>query len=143
MLFRNPHLKKIFSESVFLPEFPVTISQISFKPKQQVENGVMMLGDAAGMITPLCGNGMSIALHTAKLAAEPVHAFLEGKLSREEMETHYSTEWKKNFATRLARGRFLQGFFGSGKWSDLFVSSFRLFAFLARPAVKMTHGKPF
>jgi menaquinone-9 beta-reductase len=143
VLFQNPYLEKIFSESEFCEQFPITISQISFKPKQQVENSIIMLGDAAGMITPLCGNGMSIALHTAKLAAEAVHSFLQKKLSRKEMEAQYSNEWKKNFESRLARGRFLQGFFGSRKWSDLFVSSFRLFPFLARPAVKMTHGKPF
>jgi flavin-dependent dehydrogenase len=143
VLFKNPHLKKIFSEIEICDEFPITISQISFRAKQQVEHGVLMLGDAAGMITPLCGNGMSIALHTGKMAGESIHAFLQQKMNRKEMEARYASEWKVNFAKRLSRGRFLQGFFGSGKWSDIFVAAFRLFPFMARPAVKMTHGKPF
>jgi flavin-dependent dehydrogenase len=61
ILAQNPYLKKIFAESVFLYESPLTISQISFDKKAQVENHVLMLGDAAGLITPLCGNGMSMA----------------------------------------------------------------------------------
>ncbi|HYJ63390.1 MAG TPA: NAD(P)/FAD-dependent oxidoreductase, partial [Parafilimonas sp.] len=68
VLFQNPALKKIFTESEFLYHAPITISQISFDKKSQTENHVLMLGDAAGMITPLCGNGMSIAMHSALLA---------------------------------------------------------------------------
>ena len=37
---------------------------------------MLMLGDAAGMITPLCGNGMSMAMHASKLAYEAIHSFL-------------------------------------------------------------------
>ena len=33
---------------------------------------MLLLGDAAGMITPLCGNGMSMALHSSKIAADMV-----------------------------------------------------------------------
>ena len=47
-----------------------------------------MLGDAAGMITPLCGNGMSMAFHSAKIAFEKIDLFLEKKISREEMESN-------------------------------------------------------
>ena len=69
ILSQNPHLKKIFAENKILSETPLTISQISFDKKSQVENHVLMIGDAAGMITPLCGNGMSMALHGSKLAS--------------------------------------------------------------------------
>ena len=60
ILSENPHLKKLFGSVTKLYNTPVTISQISFSKKQCVENNVLMLGDAGGMITPLCGNGMSI-----------------------------------------------------------------------------------
>ena len=72
---QNPISEKIFSESEFLYKEPLTISQISFDKKKQVENHVLMIGDAAGMITPLCGNGMSMALHGSKLAAEQIRSF--------------------------------------------------------------------
>ena len=63
-------LKKHLMKSEFIFHEPVTISQISFDKKYPVENHVLMLGDAAGMITPLCGNGMSIAFHSSKFAFE-------------------------------------------------------------------------
>jgi flavin-dependent dehydrogenase len=143
ILCKNVHLKKIFSESEICLEFPVTISQINFNTKTQVENHVLMIGDAAGMITPLCGNGMSIALHTAKIASQYADDFLNGKLSRPEMETLYQKKWGLEFSKRLQTGRTLQKFFGSSRLSNLFVQTFKTFPLLAKPVVKMTHGKPF
>lgn len=141
VLHRNPALKKIFETATIIEEFPIAISQINFQRKTQVENGVLMLGDAAGMITPLCGNGMSIALHTGKLSAALISEFLSGAITREEMEKQYTTRWTHHFAKRLRTGRMLQRFFGSSRLSNLFVQTFKTAPFLARPLVKMTHGE--
>lgn len=143
MLYQNPHLKNIFLQSQVLENFPVTISQISFSLKSKVENGVLMLGDAGGMITPLCGNGMSIALHSAKIAAAVIADFLLRKISRRQMETAYQQQWQKQFASRLRTGRIIQGFFGSKRLSNGFVNLFKTFPFLAKPVIRQTHGKPF
>lgn len=143
VLSKNPHLHRIFNNMKIDTAFPVTISQINFHSRSQVENGILMLGDAAGMITPLCGNGMSIALHTAKLAAGCAKDLLQKKITQQEMEQRYIKEWKVHFAGRLQRGRFLQRFFGSRRLSNLFVATFRNLPFLAQPVVKLTHGKPF
>ena len=143
ILFRNPYLKTIFHNSEVVQGFPIAISQISFAQKACVENGVLMLGDTAGMITPLCGNGMSIALHTAKLAATLGEAFLQKKISRQQMETMYTQQWQKTFAFRLRMGRVLQSFFGSNRLSNGFVSLFCHAPFLAKPVIRLTHGKPF
>ncbi|HEY6954124.1 MAG TPA: NAD(P)/FAD-dependent oxidoreductase [Flavisolibacter sp.] len=139
----NPHLKRIFEQSEKCQSFPLTISQINFNRKSQVEDHVLMLGDSAGMITPLCGNGMSIALHTAKLASKALGKFLDDTISRIEMEDNYTREWQAQFARRLQTGRRLQYFFGSKRLSNLFVSGFKTLPFLAIPVIKMTHGKPF
>jgi flavin-dependent dehydrogenase len=143
VLFQNPHLKRILESSTVLESFPVTISQIGFRAKSQVENHLLMLGDAAGMITPLCGNGMSIALHTAKLAATHMDAYLNGKEGRAEMEAGYAGDWKNAFSRRLRTGRLLQSFFGGRRLSNAFVGAFRTFPFLASPVIRMTHGEPF
>lgn len=143
VLFKNPHLKQLFTHAEFLYEAPVTISQISFDKKSQVQNHVLMLGDAAGMITPLCGNGMSMALHGSKMAFEQINAFLQNKISRAEMEQRYQKAWQKQFANRLRTGRLIQGFFGKSWVTNLFVQSFQSFPFLAAPLIKQTHGKPF
>jgi menaquinone-9 beta-reductase len=143
ILWRNEHLKRIFQNSQKCESFPVTISQINFNKKTQVENHVLMLGDSAGMITPLCGNGMSIALHTGKIASEVINGFLLGKITREEMEEKYRAQWSAHFARRLSTGRKLQHFFGSEHLSNLFVSAFKAIPFLSKPVIKMTHGKAF
>lgn len=143
VLSANPHLKKIFSEAEILEQFPVTISQINFNRKTQYENNILMLGDAAGMITPLCGNGMSIALHTGQIAAGLIDGFLQEKISGEQLLNLYKRQWRRNFARRMQAGRLIQSFFGSNALSNVFVSSFKALPFLARPLIKMTHGKPF
>jgi len=143
ILYKNPHLKKIFTEAEVLYEAPVTISQISFDNKVQLENHVLMLGDAAGMITPLCGNGMSMALHGSKIAYEHIDAFLQKKISRAEMEQQYIKYWNKEFASRLRTGRMIQRFFGKSSITNLFIQSFKAFPFLASPLIKQTHGVSF
>jgi flavin-dependent dehydrogenase len=144
VLGKNPHLKKIFAEAEFFdPSFPVTIAQISFSKKCRVEQHVLMLGDAAGMITPLCGNGMSIALHTAKIASEQALDFLEGRIGREALEQGYDRAWRRQFSTRLSTGRTLQAFFGSPRLSNLLVQTASALPGLARQLVRRTHGSPF
>ncbi|MEO7531390.1 MAG: NAD(P)/FAD-dependent oxidoreductase, partial [Sediminibacterium sp.] len=94
ILSKNKQLENIFSEAQFIYKQPLAISQISFQQKTQVENHVLMLGDAAGMITPLCGNGMSMAMHSGKIAFEKIQLFLSDKLNRNAMEEQYSAQWK-------------------------------------------------
>ena len=143
VLLKNPFLKQIFSSSTFLPGFPVTISQISFDKKSQVENNVLMIGDAAGMITPLCGNGMSMALHGSKIAFQCIDHFLQKKISREQMEYQYTKKWKHQFAGRLRMGRMIQRLFGKEFITNVFISAVKPFPFIIRRLIRSTHGKPF
>lgn len=143
ILSQNPFLKKIFTDSTINFPAPLTISQISFDKKSQVENHVLMIGDAAGMITPLCGNGMSMALHGSKIAARIIHEFLQKNISREEMEKQYSLQWKKQFAHRLRMGRRIQRLFGSRWLTNLLVRWIKPFPKLVNYLVKQTHGTSF
>ena len=102
-----------------------------------------MIGDAAGMITPLCGNGMSMALHGSKIAARIIHEFLQNNISREEMEKQYSLQWKKQFAHRLRMGRGIQRLFGSRWLTNLLVRWIKPFPKLVNYLVKQTHGTSF
>jgi len=122
---------------------PVVISQISFDKKNLIEDHVLMIGDAAGMITPLCGNGMSMALHASKIAAEQIHEFLKGTISRELMEQNYSAKWNKLFSKRLRTGRILQRLFTNQKLTNLFLTFGKAFPALIKALVKQTHGRPF
>jgi len=143
VLCRNPFLKKIFSQAEFLFYEPVTISQISFAKKNQVQNHLLMTGDAAGMITPLCGNGMSMALHSSKIAFDNIDLFLAQKINREEMENRYATQWRQKFSARLRNGRMIQKLFGKVTLTNLFVKSIKHFPFLIRRMIRATHGREF
>ncbi|MBA2500476.1 MAG: FAD-dependent monooxygenase [Chitinophagaceae bacterium] len=143
ILSKNPHLEKIFRESEVLFASPLTISQISFDKKKQVEDHVLMIGDAAGMITPLCGNGMSMALLGSKLAAEQIHEFLKGNIERNVMEERYTEKWQKQFATRLKMGRTIQRMFNQSWLTNFLITSSKSFPGFIDYLVRQTHGKPF
>ena len=143
VLYLNPYLKKIFTQSSFVYSSPVTISQISFDKKSQVENHILMIGDAAGMVTPLCGNGMSMAMHSAKIAAKVTDDFLNKKIARNVMEKRYIIEWDQAFSSRLRWGRIIQKFFGKSKVTNVFIGTIKRFPPLVNAMIKSTHGKEF
>jgi menaquinone-9 beta-reductase len=143
VLKQNPVLKKMLDEVVNIYEEPITIAQISFSKKTQVEHHVLFIGDAAGMITPLCGNGMSMAIHASKLAAESIADFLDKKISREDMENTYQRKWNSEFAGRLRTGRIIQRFFGKPFLSVFLIRVMKPFPFLIRALIRQTHGKKF
>ena len=77
---QNPHLGFVFDHFEPLFPKPLSISQVSFAAKSLVDKHMLMSGDAAGMIHPLCGNGMGMAISSAYLLAPLVAHFLDGKL---------------------------------------------------------------
>ncbi len=143
VLFQNTVLKKIFTESEFLYDAPITISQISFNKKNQTENHMLMLGDAAGMITPLCGNGMSMAMHSSLLAFQQIDLFLQQKILRAEMEKNYTVKWKENFSSRLQTGRMVQRFMGNSFSTTVFLKLMKAIPMLSKQIIQSTHGKAF
>lgn len=139
ILWKNPILKALFNESEFLFEKPEVINEINFEPKKPVEDHILMAGDSAGLITPLCGNGMAIAIHSGKMAAE---AIIKGK-SRQETESLYEDTWRKEFQTRLWVGRTVQNLFGAKSASVLTRKLIKNVPFFAKQIIKNTHGRPF
>ncbi|MEQ8362206.1 MAG: FAD-dependent monooxygenase [Cyclobacteriaceae bacterium] len=144
ILFQNPFLKNIFKNAEFVFSSPETINEISFETKGAVENHVLMGGDAAGMITPLCGNGMAMAIHSSKMLSKYITPFCkEVSSSREELESSYANAWQQQFAARLRVGRHLQSLFGSTFTSNLAVGLAQNFKPLAQYLISKSHGKPF
>lgn len=143
VLANNPVLKEIFCTAEFLYDEPLIISQISFAKKKQVENHVLMAGDTAGLITPLCGNGMSMGMHAAKIAFENVEAFLTGKINRAQLEERYAKQWQQQFSKRLFIGRTVQRLFGGNTSTSLFLRTMNRVPGLANKLISATHGEPF
>ncbi len=147
VLFRNPVLRDIFSRATFLWDAPLVITQVSFEPKQLIENHIMMCGDAAGLITPLCGNGMSMAIGAAKLLTgliEESEILTRGSITptdRQQLEDCYTKLWNKQFKTRLYWGRKIQGFFGNPLLTSAFLNTVHSIPPLERRLIGLTHGK--
>lgn len=142
-LHKNPFLKKLFEESEFLYEKPKVINEISFAPKSQNESGILMAGDTAGMITPLCGNGMSMAIHSAKILSDILPEFLNERISEKELSQKYTKNWRKVFENRLRFGRTMQKYFGHPFLSEVLVKTAKNIPSFARILVRQSHGKPF
>jgi menaquinone-9 beta-reductase len=139
----NPFLKDIFLRGQFLLDKPETINEISFENKAPFHNHMLMAGDAAGMITPLCGNGMAMAFHSAKLASTCVSMFVEGRIKRSEMEAQYTREWLRAFRWRLFAGRQIQRLFGSETASDVAINLALHVRPIAMQIMRNTHGPVF
>ena len=143
VLAKNPHLREILASAEVLYPQPEVINEISFAPKQPVDQHVLMVGDAAGLITPLCGNGMAMALHGAALASAAAHDFLSSATTRVAMETAYTQAWHAQFGTRLRVGRAVQRLFGGPVLSELVVGGLRYWPAAVRTLMSRTHGQPF
>ena len=143
VVFKNTYLKTIFENTTPIFEAPLTISQISFSKKNPVENHVIMCGDTAGMIHPLCGNGMSMAIRSAQMASELIIDYLDGKIeSRLKLEKAYRKSWNKAFGLRLQVGHVLVNFFNNHYLAEASIKLLKWLPALLPKIIKKTHGKP-
>lgn len=142
VLFKNTGLRSVLESANALFDKPLAISQMSFEKKSIVDNHMLMIGDAAGAIHPLCGNGMAMAMHSAKLAATLSQDFLSGKINREMLEHNYIRLWNKQFSKRLLMGRLLAKVIARPVLANIFFPLLRFFPGLFREVIKQTHGKP-
>lgn len=139
---QNPFLKDFFSKATPLFEQPLAISQISFARKRPVEQHILMCGDTAGVIHPLCGNGMAMAIHSAKLASEFIIKFFQSRTnSRLQVETGYTTAWNNEFKKRLATGRIVQSLLKNAALASVLLKSLQLLPTILPLLIKQTHGE--
>lgn len=144
VLHRNPLLNDIFTYSDFLSDKPETINEISFDVREPVYRHILMAGDTAGLIAPLCGNGMAMAIHAGKLVSELIAVYINEKKSRAWLETEYARQWKKHFSLRLKAGRLMQHYlFGTPFSSQLAVNLALTLPAVANRLISLSHGKPF
>jgi len=139
-LSKNPFLAEVLQHARPVWEKPLAINEISFAPKAPIEQHMLMIGDAAGLITPLCGNGMAMAILGAKRASELAYRFSAGMISRIEMEKSYRKEWQKEFGARLWVGRKIQAMFQHTQLSELSVGAMDLIPGVAKGVIRLTHG---
>ena len=143
VLSKNKFLKNVFDNSELVFDKPLTISQVSFASKDPVENHIIMCGDSAGMIHPLAGNGMGMAIRAAQMASQLILKFTNGEIkSRNLLEQTYSNLWHKEFSGRLKSGHIISRLFRLGIFSELIMLFLKTFPFILPHIIKKTHGGP-
>jgi menaquinone-9 beta-reductase len=139
---RNPFLKKIFNGSDFI-NGPFTVSNLLFTAKKTFDHNMMYLGDASGSISPLTGNGMSMAGFTSMILADLLDKYFNEKISREMMMKMYHEKWREHISGRIKRGRFLQMLFGRKHLSDFVLRIIDPFPVIKNGLIKSSHGMPY
>lgn len=138
----NPALKTFFANAI--PEFekPLAISQISFSDKESVYDHIFMIGDTAGLIHPLCGNGMAMAIHSAKLFCELYLETKNSEITRTALEDAYKKLWQETFSSRLKIGAVIQKILLHPAAMKVGFGVAGIFPKLIPAIIKQTHGTP-
>ncbi len=83
------------------------VSQVPLMPKDRFVDDVCMVGDSAGMIAPLCGDGMAMALQAADLVVPLASEVLRGERPAPSFRRAYDRQWRQTFGTRMRMGRWV------------------------------------
>ncbi|WP_378174191.1 NAD(P)/FAD-dependent oxidoreductase [Aquimarina sp. SS2-1] len=143
VLHKNPYLKEFFENSESMFKKPITISQINFNKKKPVENHIFMIGDAAGLIHPLCGNGMAMAIQSSQMLCDLlVKNYSSKQYTTIEIQKLYSRHWNSAFSKRLYTGRMLQKILLDRGFQQIAHSIARALPSIVPQIIKQTHGKP-
>lgn len=143
ILSQNPYLASIFAHTERCWDRPLSIAQVYFSPRQQGQGRVFFLGDAAGLIPPLCGNGMSMAFRSAQMLFPLWQEHLEGMRSVAQTQCDYQQRWHKAFGVRMATGRALQHTFGHLWPVNTLLRGLKPFPRLMQSLIERTHGPAF
>lgn len=143
VLMQNPVLKSYFTAATFLFDEPLAISQVRIGYKSAVENNILMLGDAAGNIAPLSGNGMSMAMRSSWMLQELMQLHLNKELTRAELNRRYEIFWETQFKKRVQISGALQKLLKNEMLTNATIMLLKRIPALRNAVVKSTHGEPF
>jgi Dehydrogenases (flavoproteins) len=106
----NNHFKKVFSEDAI--DYIKTTNiygtgNIYFGKREVVENGIIMVGDAARVISPLAGDGIGMAMESAKLLYSVFSKYNPDNIDK--IYSDYVTQYEKIFSKRLKTAKIIQG----------------------------------
>ncbi|WP_410881309.1 NAD(P)/FAD-dependent oxidoreductase [Myroides sp. DW712] len=144
ILSKNPHLKQYLERGTFLFDKPLTISHLYFGMKNTTRDHLLLLGDAAGNIAPLSGNGMSMALQSAKLAYECLLPYLKQQSTWAEMEKQYTKAYYHTFSKRIWTAKQInRASLYTPLLTDITFSFLRLFPAIVKKGSAQIHGDVF
>lgn len=106
---RNPKLAERLSSAQPVLGTQAAVAPVKLTRKPLTWDMFPRLGDAAMMLPPLCGDGMSMALRSAALCAPLASRYLKGEITLAEWERDYTKAIHREFNGPLKWGHLLQG----------------------------------
>ncbi len=137
---QNPRLGAWLGQAERIHARWISIAQVPFVAKPAMEGDALMAGDAAGLIVPLAGNGISMALEGGMLAAALMAQWLSGALPSEGLRQAYPAAWKARFGRRLRLGRALQPLMLEPRYAALALRLLNRLPALGRALIAGTRG---
>lgn len=107
----NPKLYKRLINAAPVSGTQAAVAPVDLKRKPLAWDLIPQVGDAAMMIPPLCGDGMSMALRSAQLCTPLADSYLRGEISLAGWKSEYTRLIHGEFKHPLRWGRFLQWLF--------------------------------
>lgn len=101
----EPQLERLFAAYEPAQDGFLSSDPVIFRPRSAVESGIFMVGDASGVIDPLTGSGMAMAIQSAVLAAPSIAGIVAQPRNREPFETEYRTRHAAAFRSRIRWSR--------------------------------------
>ena len=99
------------------PLFPtLTTSGLLFRRPETQFQHMILVGDAAGFIDPVAGDGISLALHSGALAAQSLLPFFAGKATLNEVHHEYASLYQQRFAGAFRNARRMRRILSSPEW---------------------------
>ncbi len=113
---------------------------IYFGKRNVVENGVFMIGDAAGIIAPLSGDGIGMAIQSAKLLSSIIIDYKAGKINLKTLSEIYEREWNRLFSKRIKTALSVQKIFLNKFYEPVGLYIAKTFPFVMHQIIRSTRG---
>lgn len=97
----EPRLEALYGAFEPAQEHFLSSEPVIFRSRSAVEGGIFMIGDASGVIDPLTGNGMAMAIQSAVVAAP----YILCALADRNAEDQYRAEHHRMFGKRIGWSR--------------------------------------
>jgi flavin-dependent dehydrogenase len=85
----------------------IAVSGLQFSFRDAFQDDVCLVGDAAGMIAPVCGDGMAMAIRSGSMAATHMSDLIRKRISPDGARRSYEYAWRRAFGVRMVLGRML------------------------------------
>jgi menaquinone-9 beta-reductase len=137
---QNKKFNSLLNEGFFdnLDGIPVYgTGNIYFGKRDVVNNGIFYTGDAAGVIAPLVGDGIGMAVQSAELLSGILN---RNKLVIEKSAFEYAKEWRNLFSRRIYIAGLIQRGVLNNSFREAGIKIVSLFPGMLSALIKSTRG---